>query len=375
MKRWIKYGLLYGILLVLFICIPTLKSDAIVVQKIFGMSLNCDTALVGCQPFLSTITTLCTVSCASRVAPSFTSNTRFYGNGVGPCSTSVDGGATWAGCTTQPGVDGNTYQYFVEASDGSVIATGNNGANNICLVRRSTDSGTSWSTVFTSGSPENCAVGNEGQRLYCLLDSRCEWLVSDGTTFRVFRSSNNGLNWTEGTTDIAPNCGNASSAWNGSVGIFPSIQSGCGGGNIAKTESAAADTWSASVVWNGTQGNCWGSLIYNGNARVICHDGTTGYKMYSSAGALSASLTLPEAIQVLDGGGVSHSTGTNTMYIAAQLPTTIGLWISRDNLGTFIQLGTLAGGGAGIRGGNTFLANGCLYFSYGFGAAALAKVC
>ena len=376
MKKW-----LIGVLtIVLFMCVPTIKSSAVTVSTIVGVVGNCDTVLAGCNPIPLTITTLCTVTCPTRTAPSFTSTTRIWGDVTTTCVSSVDGGLTWPNCASQPGADGNNYEYVAETANGSVIAAGRDGGNVTCLIRQSTNTGTSWTTVMSVAG--NCSNGGaRGQRLFCLSDGRCEWLVFDitSTSFVTFRSSNNGLTWSN--SSVAANmCTIASGQWDGSAGVVPSENPGCGGGGVAKTLSAAGDVWTASATWDGTQGDCWGSVIYNGTPRVLCQSSgaplTANYTLRDTTGANFATLILPNALTTsIDAGGIAHTLKTNVLYVAASTATsTIGVWVSTDNLVTFLQIGTLGGGGAGIREGNAFNANGCIYMTYGF-TAAFAKIC
>lgn len=354
-----------------------ISSQSASVSRIVGLASQCDTTAPGCASFPTQITTLCTINCPIRSSPSYSNPiSRFWGSkgtGVGSCITSTDGGITWGDCTSQAFAAGTGVELYAEASDGSVIAVGT--VAGTCTISRSTNNATSWSIVFTEAVV--CSGGLEGQRLYCLSDGRCEVIVGASPTFKVYRSSDNGQSWTaESPNRTAPNCNINEVAWNGNIGIAGSENTGCGGGGVAKAASASSDAWSDSITWNGTQGDCWGATIYNGAGRISCNDGTTGFKLYTAAGGASvATLTLPGSSGVIDSGGVMFGYATNTLYIAALTSgAAIGLWVSRDNLVTFVQLGTFSGGGAGIRGGHMFLANSCIYVNYGL-TAAFGKVC
>ena len=375
MKNWIV-----GILLSVLSVVGIASSEA--VMKIIGGQGACDTTNTGCRPIPLTPTTLCTVSCAVEVSPSLVNASRFVGGssrGVGVCRISIDGGVTWIACAAQPFTLGNR-EFYAEAADGSIIAVGSPTGPTTCTIRRSTDLGVNWSTVFTQAG--GCTSGNlEGHRLFCLSDGRCEFLGSDSSTAQIFRSSDNGANWIAGESAVAANCGISGSVWDGSVGIFPSQAPGCGGGGIARTYLASSsDTWVQSAVWNGTQGDCWGQIIYNSIPRVICQSsGATPdgrYTIRDSVGANVQSLTIPNAgIAGTNAGGVAVSPFANTLYIMAQTSAGfLGTWVSRDGLGTFVQLASFSGGGAGIRGGNAFFANGCVYFAVG-STPMFGKIC
>jgi hypothetical protein len=354
-------------------------SEAIIVKQV-GATGQCDTALSGCFSIPLVPTTLCTVSCAVEISPSFTVATRFWGStrAVGTCRESINGGVTWAACASQPFTTGNR-EFYAEASDGSVIAVGTPTGPNTCTIRRSTNLGVNWTTVFSV--VQQCTSGvNEGQRLFCLNDGICEFLGSDGSSAQVFRSSDNGVNWTAGETAVAANCGIVGATWNGSLGIMPSQTPGCGGGGIARTYVASGDAWAQSSTWNGTQGDCWGKLILNSVPYAVCQgSGATPdgrYTLRTSAGVNFLSMTLPNAlITGIDNGGVAIAPFANTIYIMAQTNTaTMGTWVSRDSGVTFTQLTSFGGGGAGVRGGDAFFANGCVYFSVGL-TSMFGKIC
>jgi len=349
-------------------------SYSAVPSKIVGLSGECDTTNAGCIPIPLILTTLCTASCPIRSSFSYTSSSRFWGassGAVGACQTSIDGGITWGGCTTQAFSSGSGGESYAGASDGSVIAIGS--ITGTCTIKRSIDNAANWTTVFTDANA--CFLpGQPGQNLWCLSDSRCEYQMNNGGTARVYRSSDNGANWVQGTTGTGGNCTIVGTQWDGSAGIMPSENTGCGGGNIAKTWVAAADVWTDSVTWTGAQGDCWTPVVYNSTGRVICNAGAA-LTMYSSAGASVAVLILPTSLVGLDSQGPAWGWATNTLYIAAQNVTTgIDVHVSRDNLVSFTKLGTFTGGGAGPRGGNMFAANGCIYVTTGL-TPMFGKVC
>lgn len=344
-----------------------------VYRTIVGAQDDC----TGCPvPIPLSPTTLCTANCPLRTSFSWTDSKRFWGSkdgSVGACYTSSDGGNTWGGCTTQAFVAGSGAESYAGASDGSVIAIGSIAGT--CTIRRSTDKAATWTTVFTDANACQNS-GQPGQNLYCLADGRCEYVINQGGTARVYRTSNNGAGWTQGITGTGGNCIVTGAQWDGVAGIMSSENTGCGGGNIAKTFVASGDIWSDSIAWNGTQGDCFTPVIYNGVGRVICSVGVLDVKMYSSAGALVATLVLPGAVKALNSQGPALGFATNTLYVVGQnlVGNPIGVWVSTDNLNTFSHVGSFTGGGAGPQGGNMFKANGCIYVTTGL-TPMFGKVC
>lgn len=387
--KWMKRGISISVFLALFVCMSIIKSDvveAVTVQKVFGTTVNCDTALSGCQPILLTVSLICAVGggCPMNSVASFTDSSRFWGRvnqGVQVCRTSIDGGATWANCTTQPFSVGenSTPEHYGSASDGSVIAVSTVTAGTVGTIRRSTNNGLSWSTVFSEAGVSfstSLAGGNlEAQYVICLSNGNCEFvanMVGGGGTFRVYRSSNNGASWTAGEVSIAvTGCPSSGTAWNGNAGIS-SYTSACAG--VIRTYTAIADVW-ALLVWGADPGSCWGPVTYNNIGRVVCGN-ATNYTMYEGNGTSLATLTLPGALKAVDVGGISYSTKTNVLYILAGDSTNNGrVYISINNLVTFFQIGTINLAGGAMRGGNMYEANGCIYFSTGFTNIIFGKIC
>ena len=364
-------------LIILFCGISILGSDAATPRRILGASGECDTNNAGCISIPLTVTVKCTVTCAFRTSPSYASATEFWAaanTGTGACRRSIDSGATWPACTAQPFATGAN-ELYAGAADGSVIAVGTTTGPNTCTVRRSTNNATSWTTVFTLVF--NCNAGNlEGQRLYCLIDGRCEFVGGASGASRVFRSSDNGQTWAAGETGIAPNCSNAGLAWDGSAGIAPSEATGCGGGNIARAFLATGDVWADSIAWNGTQGDCWGSIIWNGVGHAVCQGASATpdgrYTIRNSVGTNVRSLNLTGAgIAGIDAGGVAVAPFTDTIYIFATRSTDTGIWVTRDDALTFTLIGTLTGT---MRGGHAYYANGCVYFT-GQASTKFVQIC
>lgn len=359
-------------------CSAPLNSQAAVTHILRG-ELACDPANPNCVSIPLTFTVLCSATCPFRSSFSFSDSNRFWGasgTGVGSCITSTDGGITWPACDSQPFVTGAN-ELYAGASDGSVIAASTTTGPTTCTISRSTNNGTSWGVVFTS--LVNCNPGGqEGQYLYCLSSGVCELATNDasGQLYRIFRSSDNGQNWSIGETGDSFCTAAAGSSWNGSVGIMIGMNPGCGGGGNQKSFLAGGDVWAVSTVWSGTQGDCWGTVIYNGGGRILCQSSGAApdsrYTLRTSTGAPSASLTLPGALLTsIDAGGIAIGPFTDTLYVFASRATDIGVWVSRDNLSTFALLASTPGV---MRGGNIFYSGGCVYATYA-GPARFGKIC
>ena len=374
-------NLLIGLMIVV-LCGIGIQADGAVVSKIVGLVGECDTTNPGCSSIPLSITTLCTVNCPLRTSFSYTNSSRFWGSqgggGAGLCTTSTDGGATWSDCISQAFPLGGGQEEYAGASDGSVIAVGIAAPGATCTIKRSTDNGANWGIVFTEAATDCRHGAFEGQQLYCLSDGRCEYINTlGGSSLRIFRSSDNGQNWVDTTVGAITATGQVGAAWDGSAGIIPSEQNGVGN----QAGVGVGDIWSVSAGWAGTEGNCWGSLTYNGAGLAVCQSsGATPdgrYTTRTSVGTLVKSLTLPSAlITSVDAGGVALGYATNVMYVVATLQAAagIGVWVTRDD-NTFTQIGNIGVGGA-IRGGNAFKANGCIYITTsGGGVVRFAKIC
>jgi hypothetical protein len=372
--------MLIGFIVVLMCVMGMVKAEAVV--KIAGLQGSCDTTLTGCQPIPLNMTTLCTTlgtGCPFRASPSYTSSTKFWGaNGIGngSCIVSTDGGITWPACASEPFGTGSN-EVYAEASDGSVIAWGTTTGPSTCTGARSINNATSWVTTFTL--VENCSPGNlEGQYLFCLRDGRCEVILNVANTYKLFRSSDNGQSWTKGAETGSASCAIGSGAsWDGSVGILPPNNPGCGAGNLATAFSASGDAWTISTAWTGTQGECWGSAIIGGVGYGSCGSVTT-YGMYTSTGAIFKTYVLPGATVAATNGGVAGAYNSTTVYVlaTATVPSGIGVYVSRDSATSFTRIGTeTSGGGNGIRGGHMFSANGCMYWVGGGTTRRFAKIC
>jgi len=351
------------------------------IGALYGAQMACDPALTGCQKIPLTVTILCTTSCPRIMAPTWSIPTRFWGSVLGAspnCVTSSDSGVTWAGCTTQPFSSG-TKEHYAGTADGAVVAVAQVGGN--CVVKRSTDLGTTWPTVFTYAVTNGCGGSLLGDFfLKCLPTGDCVMpFINPGTqVLHGLRSTDNGQTWASQTTVAGAVCGGtAGTAYDGTNGIQALTATAPGTCKAPFTETAPP--WALSVAWPDV-GDCWGSVIYNSLPRAICFKTATGnYQMISRTGALVANLTLPSALLAIDVGGPSVSIGTNNLYLMATKsvpsgPAPIGIWISQDNLATFTLLATTGVSVNAMKDGSFFSAQGCLWFSAGT-TPLVGKIC
>ena len=379
MNKWI----MSVILLALFVCVSVVKSDAITVQSIIGSQVNCDIALSGCTPIRVAVSSVCTAGCPALTTASYTNSTRFYGNslgGVDACRTSTDSGATWGACTTQPfagGIgNGNGEQYSTTAN-GSIIAVAVVTVGTTCTFKRSIDNAVSWTTTYT-GAGDNCiySVGGVGQTLICISSGACEFVAvrpsGAPVIFKTFRSSDNGQSWTAGETSIGVSSGNYGTAWNGTAGVSLSRVAA---GSYA-VYKAVADAWTLAVPWAQAGTDCTNAVVYNGVGRVNCVTATT-WTLREADGTVVGNYSLVDAGLGANNGGVSYSPKTNILYVTAQKSTSqnVGIYVSIDNLSSFNLIGTIVSGSSLVSSGNSYEANGCIYFSLAGAINALTKVC
>lgn len=355
MKKILSICVLLGLLV---------TSRSYAVPQLFGAAGECNLAFSSCTVIPLSPTVLCSVSCVTLSSPSFTDSNRFWGTTGTGCRTSSNGGSTWGNCTTQPLSSGGQEQY-AGASDGSVIAIGQVALT--CTVKRSTDNGSNWTTVYTAAYTAIICGGavTGGTRLKCLSDGRCTFATLNGTTFFpvVLESIDNGQSWVSsgfgaaGTNPI-------SLAWNGVVGI--------GTSNTLRSLRYIAGSWGQGSAGFAGCGTISGSVVYNNAAYGLCKDptvGSTAVRLMTSDGALFQTLTLPDA---QTGGGVgilAYGWTTNILYVVTAVntsPQALGIWVSRDNGVTFVKIfQTATSTNSMSANSDIFATNGCIYFSGG----------
>ena len=357
-----------------------IQADAQAPRRIVGTAGECDTTVVGCQLIPLTVTTLCTVSCTRLSAPSLTDSSRMWGNDTSNCRTSTDGGSTWGNCTTNP--DASNLYNMAGAADGGVLAAGMSGGS--CIIKRSTNNASTWTTVFSStfGGLANCGTGGVvgGTRLKCAINGKCELTFTDvGNIAQTIQSTDSGVTWVAtALTNVVYNP--LSLSFDGTVGISnPDTPNGV---NNYKAFVYSSSAWSLSVLWPSLT-RCYPSMIINGTSYAVCQTGvTTVYTLRNTAGTLVNTWTLPGAFA----GGTAGAIGTgwytsNAAYTITNDDTSagarIGVWVTREAFAdqSLVRIFTGPASLAMTNQADIFSANGCIYFSAGSVTPIFAKIC
>jgi len=369
-------------LIVLVMGIGIGKSEGVTINKIVGIASSCDNS-EGCIPIPLVVSSLCTAvqTCPLLSAPSYTDSLRFWGTGgtagIG-CRTSIDGGATWGACASEPFGLG-AKEHYAGAADGGVIAISQIAGD--CVVRRSEDNAASWTTVFTFTMAAGCGGPiSGGTLLKCFPDGECSHIATNTTNGQctILNSTSSGTagSWTAGITTAACFGGTVVGAsYDGDDGIMTQSGMTLVTGFFTATGFAG---WGISALWPTGVGSCWGSVVLSLVARAICYNtGDANYRLRDVNGVVVRDLVMPNAFLAMNNGGLGMSIGdTNVLYVVATSnnPSAIGVWASRDGGVSFGRIGTV-GPGVSIREGDIFFANGCIYFSGGVITPVFAKVC
>lgn len=355
------------------------------VFKLVGSAVECDRAFAGCAPIPAQGIVVCptTSACPTRLAPDYIVETRMWGTSSGQvCRVSNDRGVTWANCPTLPSLSSTS---IAGAGDGGVLVVGTTGGN--CQIHRSTNGGTSWSTVFdasVSGVGGTCSTSSSSSMIKCTIDNECVFTydVSGSTVYRAIISEDYGQTWTVGGASSALGISAISMAFSG-LSANNGIASTAGGGRAFRQSSTS--TWSSTAIWAGT-GLCWGSIIYNGAEKGLCS--TTGGSVVhtlrtGSTGATERTLTMPDVYPTGDvnsgihgqayATNVAYVIGTVNKLVSGQL--IVGVWVTTDDFTTMIKLFETNQPTGPLREGDIFIHQGCIWFSGGMVASMIGKVC
>jgi hypothetical protein len=359
-----------GLLCLLVGLLSTIPAHA-VIGSVKGGAVECNSANPLCTPIALTVSMLCNQSslCPTMSAPSFTNSQRFWGMTVaGDCKTTVDGGTTWAGCTTATPA---ATRFIAGAADGSVIAVALSAG--VCSFYKSTDNGLTWPLVHTTGTTCNGGSGAFSQ-IKCLTTGTCIYPTNDAllTTCNLFQSNNSGGTWSLATTSACGDVTNfavVGTYYNGTFGVLlNNIQA------ASQTQWITLNnlTWTASAVWPTTQRCTGGVAAYGGSLHVLClQTDLSGYRIYTSNGALEQPIVLPGVALSAGQGALFASAGAALYVVATYQPTPtdiphVGVWASRDSGVTFTFLAASSGAGsAQVQSGDIYVHNGCVYFSSG----------
>jgi len=355
MKNWIV-----GILLSVLSVVGIASSEA--VMKIVGGQGACDTTNTGCIPIPLTVTMLCdgsgtVLNCPQLFAPDRTDSTgqTFYGinNGYAPrrCVKSVNGGSTWAQCSSHPFASISTGPvYFSVTSLGALVAAGRT-ATNFCEIKRSIDGGISWSLVFSSavgavacnnlasnvvgGSLLKCTTGN-----YCVLHAVS---IFSAELITPIVSTDNGETWTaqsQLTTGMV-DAPIRNMTINDSTGIAVGLM------RATSRNIIGLGAWSVSAVWGTLPANEYCTGIIMSAIGVLCTPdpaNDTVYTFRGSGGGLIASFTMLNA-PIASGGtitglGISSNVG---YVIGIRVPgvTSYNIWVTTNAFGNTVVLKTI----------------------------------
>ncbi len=370
------------------------------VGAIYGASVACDPALTGCIQIPLSASLLCDgtgaiLDCPQYFAPDWAgSDQRFFGwtNRVNPgrCVQSTNGGTTWGACPTQPFVaalDVNGASLSV-ASDGSLIVAADQGANN-CIIRRSTDYGANWSTVFTDTTAGvSCGIGFGAPTPsitrcaqtggYCLVFGRGAGAFEQISYF----STDNGANWTKGSSATMVS-GDAETPLrfdeSASIGVttvaavtYNSTFAGVKSGNNMIVTTAiplppgagASARCPAPFTWGGIRSFlCGGDSLNTGTYRLFNIIGTAPTFISSfipTDAPLFANAPDPMA--------VGFNATTAYMIQRNIASTQINIYVTRDSFGSIIQIANIlptTALGVNCCRGDTHIRSGKIYFTTG----------
>ena len=399
--------------LALFALCAVSPASSATVTKLFGGQINCDSALASCFPIPLTPSFLCNgtgvvLDCPQYFSPYWPGNGQtFYGltNRTNPprCVKSTDGGATWGLCPSNPfaAAIGGLGASFAVAQDGSLISGAAQGVNN-CIIRRSTDQGNTWSTVFTDVTANvTCAISfasptpNEAQcsrsAPYCVQVYR----VQATGHLKMVYSTNNGLTWSLGS-DLALI---SSDSEYGLALSDDGTKGTLNGYAVTYNQVLQPFAYTTGGDWSvtgpvplppgaGPATRCsHGSMIFNGGQAVLCgpdNIATTTYRLFTHAGGV---VSLSKSVIPQNGLSVSNAPdilavgfGPATGYLIGKdtTATKVQINVTTDSFTSLPLIGQLAPASALIAGccrGDIYSYAGKIYFSSGaVGANAFLMV-
>lgn len=363
--------LLIGLLLGIASLIGIVKSEAIV--RIVGTTGQCDTTISGCNPIPLIPTTLCVASCVQNIAPDWKVPTRLWGVNTNACRVSVNGGVTWGACGTSNPTGSGGQTFIAGTGDGAAVVIGDNGVNN-CLIKRSTDGGTVWTTVFTSAviGSSSCTGQQGNSKLQCLSDGRCAYFGTRVTDSKpiVIHSDDNGLTWSISAGATAVPGGTVAMTWVGTDILGPAAAAGQRSAFVQTAGwlvTASTGTWAefCQSGINGVTGVCF-----------VASTNTIHFR--DNQGTLLSTSTLPGALTTNNTGLAFQYQSSvyvldNKKVVSGTVP--FGIWVVPSSGGTGILLYTspiTANSSSFV--GDMFFANGCIYFVAGT-TSTVGKIC
>ena len=336
-----------------------LQAHAASVNMVIGSSVDA----TGFTPFPTAFTILCPVgggaNCPETFHPSFTDPDRFWGeDGATNCVTSTDGGDNWVQCAAAPFA--GVALRVGSSTNGNVVAAAS--VAGTCTIRYSTDNAASWTTAFTDANACNMAAGSSQLMICQATSGQCDYVfVQANTRTRTYRSTDNGVTWTQ--SNVANiNLANAFSLYFDGTNGVSAPTSGANGRVVPTTTNG---TWTISSGWPVATANyaCSGSSYYlDVGLCIFCFDAfNSNYKQISTAGAIyktfiptGAFVSGSPTLTALEwSSNISYLVGVNTSGNQA-------FWVSTDNLSSTILLDTVA---ATAGAATMFKHNGAIYIS------------
>lgn len=350
------------------------SSESASVNKIFGAAANGPAPLVPLTPAV-----LCQAPsfCVRTMAPDWSdvNSERFYGSDGSNCRRSVDGAVTWTNCPANPSA--TIYLHYAVTRNGSVIAGANDAGGSVFRLRRSTDSATTWSTVYNSTPVDLFNTTITNNRLKCAQDIDLCWFVSRNASNQMWGlvSIDDGQTWTltdpiSVTTNVA---GYFNYAFANDGSLYYAAPNAGDGFSSVRTVTYDTVNWvQGATVWPTTAGGqCNWVFLLAGNRRSICHETTLGttYTLRNEVGTVLTTFSLPDVPS--DNGGTQSGlafsvTDQSIHLVRADTTGRTGLWVSVDSGISFVKLFATdpAGQGIGTQGSTFKGVDGCIYFSY-----------
>ena len=363
-------------------CIALLLGVPVIAYSAIKMVVGGAASCPGCIIYPVTPVILCEAPefCTRTMAPDWTNPNVFYGTDMTDCRKSVDGGDTWNDCAANPSGTA-VYPHYAVASDGSVLAAGNDSGGTVLRIRKSVNGGAVWSQVYESATEDGGGAFAGHTRLKCsqsTTEKLCVFVYKDVSNNAIsVVSRDNGDSWVADTTigTIVYNPNGLALTNDGLLGIVqPDTSNGFSNYKAVLWDNAS---WEVSTIWPATTGSCYEQFVLNGARMGICRVGATGtsYELRSETGVVQKTFTLLDGFTGAITSGLAYSVVTN--WLAMLKPDSggnTGIWISLDSGTSFIKVYS-ATGPIGSQ-SDVFSANGCMYFSYvNGGGSTVGKIC